>query len=377
YQDSVRTLGRRQREWLEAIRETRQQQRRDHAVGQDYADYEFDDDYDDDEELDGGDENILEEETVPQGSTTSARLRMHHEMVQQMRVRAGYAPEPFPGDLDGEGGVNNGQDNGHGGGEGEGDGDEDDGGVGPSNGISSSRVKKIGKKKAEKLQRKEQMRAYHEFMTMQREERRQQEEMFRVQESLQHEERLQQRAAQQEKERKRKEQRKLQEAKENTNRLKKLEQERVKDEKARKELYAYLQKVKSFRISTLATRFHRTEAQVKKDLAAITSKMDDPVSETETEDIGDSPRIYLASSLSDLVSSSSSPSSSPRLPRNARLDSTTRPHLLVLYMAASDQYVVLDQSTLSSLAEVVKDKGRLDKKELCAASQVIFSKVDT
>lgn len=124
-------------------------------------------DDEDDEDDDEGDEEDGEmggegeqEEVQPQGSTTSARLRMHHEMVQQMRARAGFAPEPFPGDV-----VPGEEDGAAGAGE-DGEVGEDDGGVGSSQGATAHRIKRVGKKKAEKLQRKEQMRAYHEVIIL-------------------------------------------------------------------------------------------------------------------------------------------------------------------------------------------------------------------
>lgn len=119
---------------------------------EDNNDDDADEDEDEDEDEEEGEE--VQEEVRPEGSTTSARLRMHHEMVQQMRARAGFAPEPFPGDVvPGEEGAAAGE---------EGEDVEDDGGVGSSQGATAHRIKKVGKKKAEKLQRKEQMRAYHE-----------------------------------------------------------------------------------------------------------------------------------------------------------------------------------------------------------------------
>lgn len=132
-------------------------------LGQDFGfedEYLNDEDFEEDGELENGDNRneSTQQEVEPQGTTTSARLRMHHEMVQQMRVRAGFAPEPFPGDIL-EGAEANDQQNE--------DGDEEnDGGAGPSTGVVSTRIRKIGKKKAEKLQRKEQMRAYHEVRKM-------------------------------------------------------------------------------------------------------------------------------------------------------------------------------------------------------------------
>jgi hypothetical protein len=125
----------------------------DNNDDEDDDDDDEDDDEDEDEEVRGEGE---QEEVQPQGSTTSARLRMHHEMVQQMRARAGFAPEPFPGD------VVPGQEDGAAGAGEDGEDGEDDGGVGSSQGATAHRIKKVGKKKAEKLQRKEQMRAYHE-----------------------------------------------------------------------------------------------------------------------------------------------------------------------------------------------------------------------
>ncbi|KAF9278385.1 hypothetical protein BGZ68_008600 [Mortierella alpina] len=191
----------------------------------------------------------------PQGSATSARLRMHHEMVQQMRARAGFAPEPFPGDVED--------------GQGEGDGDEDeedeegedDGGAGSSTGVrgtptTAARIKRIGKKKAERLQRREQMRAYHEFMEMQRAERRQQEEMFKMQDAAQQEERQRKRAEQLEKDRKRKEQLKQKEAKDTESRLKRIQAERLKEEKARRDLRSYIQYCTSNLFSVKRDRAH-------------------------------------------------------------------------------------------------------------------------
>ncbi|KAF9312146.1 hypothetical protein BG003_006595 [Podila horticola] len=361
YRETARLLALRQAQWLEAFRQSNDESLHGAAQANFGQDYEFEDEYlngnddlEEDEELENGDDRDdgSQQEVEPQGTTTSARLRMHHEMVQQMRVRAGFAPEPFPGDIL-EGTEANDQQN-------EDGEDENDGGAGPSTGIVSTRIRKIGKKKAEKLQRKEQMRAYHEFMTMQREERRQQEEMFRMQESHQLEERQRQRAAQMEKDRKRKEQLKQREAKENDNRVKKMQTERVKDERARKELRAYIHKVKSFSVPVLAKRLGRTESQLTKDLAAITSESDDSALD-ET-----SPRIFMASSLASPSPISSSPPTSP-------IASSSRPHLLLLYMKASDQYVVLDQSALSSLSSIVRSKGRVDKSELCESSKAIFA----
>lgn len=273
YRETVRLLALRQAQWLEAFRQSNDESLRGAAQANFGQDFEFEDEYfddgedfEEDEELENDDvrDDGTQQEVEPQGTTTSARLRMHHDMVQQMRARAGFAPEPFPGDIVEGTEANDQQDE---------DGDEEnDGGAGPSTGVASTRIRKIGKKRAEKLQRKEQMRAYHEvrqaiyvvpkeahlwakltcmntvvnsqrsqFMTMQREERRQQEELFRMQESHQLEERQRQRAAQMEKDRKRKEQSRQREAKENDNKVKKMQTERVKDEKARKELRAYIQ----------------------------------------------------------------------------------------------------------------------------------------
>ncbi|KAG0363991.1 hypothetical protein BG005_000023 [Podila minutissima] len=360
YRETARLLALRQAQWMEAFRQSNDESLHGETqadLGQDFGfedEYLNDEDFEEDGELENGDNRneSTQQEVEPQGTTTSARLRMHHEMVQQMRVRAGFAPEPFPGDIL-EGAEANDQQNE--------DGDEEnDGGAGPSTGVVSTRIRKIGKKKAEKLQRKEQMRAYHEFMTMQREERRQQEEMFRMQESHQLEERQRQRAAQMEKDRKRKEQLKQREVKENDNRVKKMQTERAKDEKARKELRAYIQKVKSFSVPALAKRLGRTESQLTKDLAAITSESDESALDEA------SPRIFMASSLASLSPIPSSPPTSP-------IASSSRPHLLLLRMKASDLYVILDQSALSSLSSVVKSKGRVDKKELCESSKAIFA----
>ncbi|KAF9570449.1 hypothetical protein EC968_001785 [Mortierella alpina] len=302
----------------------------------------------------------------PQGSTTtSSRLRMHHEMVQQMRARAGFAPEPFPGDVeDGQGGD----------GDGEGDEDEDergedDGGVGSSTGIrgttTTARIKRIGKKKAERLQRREQMRAYHEFMEMQRAERRQQEEMFKMQDAVQQEERQRKRAEQLERDRKRKEQLKQKEAKDTESRLKRIQTEKLKEEKARRELRAYIQRVRSFQLPDLAQRLGRTEAQLLTDLAAIAAETDLLAGHAPSMDISTVPRISLASNMTALTStplSSLSSSSSQPL----------RPHLLVLRDPATDRYLILEQAQLESFAQVVKEQGRISKKELSTASKTIF-----
>ncbi|KAG0015258.1 Thymidylate synthase [Entomortierella chlamydospora] len=300
-------------------------------------------------------------EVEPQGSTTSARLRMHHEMVQQMRVRAGFAPEPFPGDADGVEG-DEGED-----GEEEG---EDDGGVGPSSGatLTAGRIKKIGKKRAEKLQRKEQMRAYREFMAAQQEERRQQEELFQMQEAAQQEERRRKRSEQIEKDRKRKEQLKEKEAKENDSKMKRIHSERLRDEKARRELRAYIQRVKSFRLSALAKKLGRTEAQLLGDLTAVAQ--DDDLRSASNQALGAGvtvPRISLASSLAR-----PSPPSSLAGHSSSSHTESVRPQFLVLYDSASDLYVILDEAKLSAFTDVVKSKGRVDKKELSLASESIL-----
>ncbi|KAF9182804.1 hypothetical protein BGZ50_004687 [Haplosporangium sp. Z 11] len=311
-----------------------------------------------DEHDDFGQDDALEQvDNDPQGSTTSARLRMHHEMVQQMRMRAGFAPEPFPGDEDREG-------------DGEQEGDENDGpeddGIGSSTGARASgsipRVKKIGRKKAEQLRRKEQMRAYHEFMEMQRQERRQQEEMFRIQDALKQEERERKRVAQLEKDRQRKEQLKQDEAKESHTRMKQAQVEKVKEENARRDLVDYLQRIKSFRLSELSKRLGRTEQQLLKDLAAVAQERESQSNCQGATDAATVPRILLASS----VSTSSSPvaSTSPL--------QTSRPHLLILYDSVADQYVVLNQAKLSEFADVVKTKGRIGKRELSVASEAIL-----
>ncbi|KAG0256323.1 hypothetical protein BG011_004628 [Mortierella polycephala] len=311
-----------------------------------------------DEHDDSGQDDALEQvDNDPQGSTTSARLRMHHEMVQQMRMRAGFAPEPFPGDEDRE------EDE-------EREGDENDGpdddGVGSSTGTrapeSILRIKKIGKKKAEQLRRKEQMRAYHEFMEMQRQERRQQEEMFRMQDALKQEERERKRVAQMEKDRQRKEQLKQDEAKENHTRMKQAHAERVKEENARRDLVDYLQRIKSFRLSELAKRLGRTEQQLLKDLAAVAQESESQPNCQDATDAAMVPRILLASS----ISTSSSPIAYASPPQ------TSRAHLLVLYDSVTDQYVVLDQTKLSEFADVVKTKGRIGKRELSLASETIL-----
>ncbi|KAF9940756.1 hypothetical protein BGZ67_006933 [Mortierella alpina] len=335
------------------------------------------DDFEEDElrlnlEFDENGEPILDEDdgdhqgettahAEPQGSTTSARLRMHHEMVQQMRARAGFAPEPFPGDVeDGQGDDD----------EEEGEEGEDDGGVGSSTGIrgtsAAARIKRIGKKKAERLQRREQMRAYHEFMEMQRAERRQQEEMFKMQDAAQQEERQRKRAEQLEKDRKRKEQLKQKEAKDTESRLKRIQTERLQEEKARRDLRAYIQRVRSFQLSDLAQRLGRTEAQLLKDLAAIAAETDLLATHV---DISTVPRISLASSMTAPTSpslSSSSPSSS------SSSSESSRPHLLVLRDPATDRYLILEQAQLESFAQVVKEQGRITKQELSTASETIF-----
>ncbi|KAG0062244.1 hypothetical protein BGZ89_010837 [Linnemannia elongata] len=309
-------------------------------------------DDEDDEEEDGEEGEEGQEEVQPQGSTTSARLRMHHEMVQQMRARAGFAPEPFPGDVvpEEEGAAAAGED---------GEDVEDDGGVGSSQGATAHRIKKVGKKKAEKLQRKEQMRAYHEFMEMQRTERRQQEEMFRIHEAAAQEERQRKRTAQIEKDRKRKEQLKEKEAKENDSRRKRVQAEKVKEETARRELRSYIQRVKSFKLGALAKRLDRTEAQLLKDLSAIAQES------SNDSDI----LITLANSPSVTPSS---PSVSTATPSSSSSASKARQHLLILYDSASDQYVILDKAKLEAFAAVVQSKGRMDKKELSVASETIL-----
>ncbi|KAI8346526.1 hypothetical protein B0O80DRAFT_240025 [Mortierella sp. GBAus27b] len=323
----------------------------------------FDEEFEEDELDDTAYTEDLEElgeddqaDTEPQGATTSARLRMHHEMVQQMRVRAGFAPEPFPGDQ-----IENAED----GEDDEGGEEEDDGGVGSSNGAaaagSASRIKKIGKKKAEKLQRKEQMRAYREFMEMQREERRQQEEMFKAQEAIQQEERRRKRSEQIEQDKKRKEQRKEKEAKENATRMKRIQTEKLKQDKARKDLREYIQRVKTFRLPTLAKRLGRTEAQLLKDLAAVAQDEDIASSGQSAAEV---PRIVLASGFT-----TSSPSS-PVVPSLALR--SPRPQLLILHDPASDQYVVLDESKLAAFAQAVQTSGRISKKELSTCSEAVF-----
>ncbi|KAF9911117.1 hypothetical protein EC991_004671 [Linnemannia zychae] len=317
-----------------------------------FAEEDENDDEDDEDEDEDGDEGEEEQgEVQPQGSTTSARLRMHHEMVQQMRARAGFAPEPFPGDVvPGEGDA-------------EGEQAEDDGGVGSSQGATAAtgtpKFKRVGKKKAEKLERKNQMRAYHEFMEMQRNERRQQEEMFRIHDAAQQEERQRKRTAQLEKERKRKEQLKEKEAKETESKRKRLQAEKIKEENVRRELRAYIQRVKSFKLAALAKRLDRTEAQLLKDLAAIAQDNSDP---DILITLANTPSITPSSpSMSTGATASSSSSAS-----------LSRQHLLVLFDSESDQYVILDKAKLTAFAAVVQSKGRVDKKELSAASQAIL-----
>ncbi|CAO3572126.1 unnamed protein product [Mortierella alpina] len=335
-------------------------------------------------EFDENGEPILEEdhpedeantqEGLPGSSTaTSARLRMHHEMVQQMRARAGFAPEPFPGDVQDGQGVGEGDED-------EDEEGEDDGGVGGVGGVGSStgvrgtptaaRIKRIGKKKAERLQRREQMRAYHEFMEMQRAERRQQEEMFKMQDAAQQEERQRKRAEQLEKDRRRKELHKQKEAKETESRLKRIQTERLKEEKARRELRAYIQRARSFHVPDLAQRLGRTEAQLLKDLAAIAAETDLLTGHAAAMDFSSVPRISLVSNMTaptspSLASSSSSSSES------------SRPHLLVLRDPTTDRYVILEQAQLESFAQVVKEQGRISKKELSTASETIFLQVSS
>ncbi|KAG0303870.1 hypothetical protein BGZ98_006183 [Dissophora globulifera] len=327
---------------------------------EDYGDMGLEEDEALEEEIYDQDQRVQRDEDQadiePQGTTTSARLRMHHEMVQQMRARAGFAPEPFPGDEDEGGDGDGGEDDEEG---------EDDGGVGSSNGAlavgSAARIKKIGKKKAEKLQRKEQMRAYREFMDMQREERRQQEDLFKMQEALQQDERRRKRSAQIEKDRKRKEQLKDQQTKDNDSRLKRIQYERLNAERARRELRAYIQRVRSFRIDALAARLGRTEAQFLRDLEAVSQDEDLQLSSHSALELLAIPRIMLASNLAAHPSLSSSLQAEP-----------SRPQLLVLHDAASGQYVVLDKTKLTAFADIVKSKGRVDMKELSEASKLVF-----
>ncbi|KAF9433483.1 Thymidylate synthase [Entomortierella beljakovae] len=321
----------------------------DGGVFEGEEEYEYEYEYEEGEQEDGiQDHEEGEQANVePQGSTTSARLRMHHEMVQQMRARAGFAPEPFPGDEE-----ENGED-------GEEEEEEDEAGVGSSSGVTAAtRIKKIGKKRAEKLQRKEQMRAYREFMDMQREERRQQDELFRMQEAIQQEERKKKRSAQIESDRKRKEQLKAKEAKENDSRQKRIQSERLQEEKARQELRAYIQRVNSFRLCTLATRLVRTETQLRRDLEAVAQ--DEDLKSSSQTAVSDStiPRISLASNFT-----------SPTSTVEAR---SRRPQLLVLYDSASDLYAVLDEGKLLAFTDVVKSRGRIDKGELSNASENIL-----
>ncbi|KAG0253291.1 hypothetical protein BGZ95_006363 [Linnemannia exigua] len=339
---------------------------REFAQEDEEEDEEDDEDDDEDDEDDeggqgGGDEEEEQGEVQPQGSTTSARLRMHHEMVQQMRARAGFAPEPFPGDVvpGGEGAA----------GAGDGEQVEDDGGVGSSQGATATgtpKFKRVGKKKAEKLERKNQMRAYHEFMEMQRNERRQQEEMFRIHDAAQQEERQRKRTAQLEKERKRKEQLKEKEAKEIDSKRKQLQAEKLKEENTRRELRAYIQRVKSFNLAALAKRLDRTEAQLLKDLSAIAQDSHDQdvlISFANNRHSTTSSSPSISTGLSATSSSSSSSSSHALIARQ---------HLLVLFDSVSDQYVILDKTKLEAFAAVVQAKGRVDKKELSAASQEIL-----
>ncbi|KAG0049768.1 hypothetical protein BGZ83_005416 [Gryganskiella cystojenkinii] len=346
-------------------------------------DFEFeddDDDVDEEEEHEGvaapveGQE--LDGELMPEAlatTTTSARLRMHHEMVQQMRARAGFAPEPFPGDEPAEG--EEGEDD---------DDDEDDeegGGAGSSqsHAAGAHRIRKIGKKKAEKLQRKEQMRAYREWMDAQREERRQQEEMFKVHEAALQEERQRKRAAQIEKDRQRKEALKKKELKDQETKMKQTQVESQKDETVRKELLAYIQRIKSFRLADLAKRLGRTEAQLLKDLAAIAQESSSSSSSSPRDQTSSSasilppPRIVLASGplTSPTLTRSKSGGAIPTTSASSPV-SPQSPQLLILYDSSADQYVVLNDKQLRSFAEKVQGHGRINTKEMSIASQEIF-----
>ena len=77
------------------------------------------------------------------------------------------------------------------------------------------------------------------------------------------------------------------------------------------------------------------------------------------------PRITLASSLTVPASPHSASGPSSRA-------GSSRPQLLILRDPASDQYVVLDEAKLAAFADVVKSKGRVDKRELSSASEGIL-----
>ncbi|KAF9938340.1 hypothetical protein BGZ65_000027 [Modicella reniformis] len=212
------------------------------------------------------------------------------------------------------------------------------------------------------------MRAYREFMEMQREERRQQEELFREQEAVQQEERRLKRSAQIEQDKRRREQLKEKEAKENDTRMRRIKAEKLKDENARRELRAYIQRVKSFRLSTLAGRLRRTEAQLLKDLAAV-AQDEDIMSNGHSDAEGSVvvPQIVLATNVT-IMPRTPGPPTTPCLSSRS-----SRPQLLILRDPASDQHIVLDESKLAAFAEVVQTSGRVDKKELSAASERIFA----
>ncbi|KAF9975366.1 hypothetical protein BGZ73_001009 [Actinomortierella ambigua] len=296
-----------------------------------------------------------EDPDIATGSTTSARLRMHHEMVQQMRMRAGFAPEPFPGDVEEgeneEGDEDDEEDNG------------DDGGVGSSTGAVAAplRVKKVGKKKAKSLQRKEQMRAYHEFLGSQREERRQQEELFNLQQSIQQEERQRQRKAQQEREQKLREQQKIKEAKANQAIQAKREKEKEKESQTRRDLRTFIHNVKSFSMADLVKRFSRSEALLLKDLEAIATE--------DAQADESSPRIILR--LPTTIPGSPALSSGGS-GLSKRLDSFPDGSKVVLLDEGSGMYLVLNKSVLQAFAHVVQENGRISKHDLSSKSGSIL-----
>ncbi|KAG0231625.1 hypothetical protein BGW41_002154 [Actinomortierella wolfii] len=313
---------------------------------------DFEDDEEEGDDDDDNDDEQAEDAGITAGSTTSARLRMHHEMVQQMRMRAGFAPEPFPGDeQEGEDGADMDNDE---------EGNGDNGGVGSSTGATAvaPRIKKIGKKKAKSLQRKEQMRAYHEFMGMQREERRQQEELFNMQQSIQQEERQRQRREQQERIQKLKEQKRAKEAKAHQANLIKERKEKEKEAQSRRDLRTFIHNVKSFRMAELVKRFKRSEALLLSDLKAIAAE-DAQASES-------SPRIIL-----QLPTSNTTQTTSPYGDISRRLAFPEGSKLVVLDKG-NDMFLVLDKATLQAFADTIQESGRISKLDLSLKSGAIL-----
>ncbi|KAF9155922.1 hypothetical protein DFQ26_009579 [Actinomortierella ambigua] len=314
----------------------------------------------------GGPEDGMDQDNedpdVATGSTTSARLRMHHEMVQQMRMRAGFAPEPFPGDVP-EGEDDEDDDNDDDDDNDEDQGNEDDGGVGSSNGAATVaaplRIKKVGKKKAKSLQRKEQMRAYREFLEAQREERRQHEELLNVQQSIQQEERLRQRKAQQGRDQKLREQQKLKDAKVNKANQAKKEKEKEKEVQTRRGLRMFIHNVKSFNMADIVKRFSRSEALLINDLEAIAAE--------DAQASTSSPRIILRLPTALSASPALFGGSSPK-----QLDSFPDGSKLVLLDQGSGMYLVLDKSILYTFAHAVQENGKISKRDLSSKSGAIL-----